>query len=81
MKTKHTPGPWKIEGQNIIGNEINGFICTWSGRKKDANLIAAAPDLLEACKHVLENLSEESEEVWEHEIAHLQYAIEKAEET
>ena len=35
--------------------------------------------LLGACKHVRDNLKQESKEVWEHEIAHLEYAIEKAE--
>jgi hypothetical protein len=47
---KHTPGPWVIKGQDIMGNEPNGFICSWSGRSADARLIAAAPDLLDACR-------------------------------
>ena len=49
---KHTPGPWIIRDQDIIGHEMNGYICTWSGRPADAKLIAAAPDLLAACKAV-----------------------------
>jgi len=44
---KHTPGHWNILGQDIFGNEENGYICTWSGNKANASLIAAAPDLLE----------------------------------
>ena len=44
--SNHTPGPWVIREQDIIGNEQNGYICTWSGRSANANLIAAAPDLL-----------------------------------
>ena len=47
---KHTSNPWLIDGQDIIGNDVNGYICTWSGRSADAKLIAAAPDLLEALK-------------------------------
>ena len=43
--SKFTPGPWKILGQNIIGNELNGFICSWSGSIANARLIAAAPEL------------------------------------
>lgn len=53
MEPKHTPKPWRVAGQNIYGNEQNGYICTWSGRLADAHLIAAAPDLLEACKDVI----------------------------
>ena len=43
----HTPKPWKIIGQWIIGNEHHGYICEWSGKKDNAYLIAAAPELLE----------------------------------
>ncbi len=45
---KRTPGPWRIEDQDIYGDDKNGYICTWSGYSVDAHLIAAAPDLLEA---------------------------------
>ena len=44
----------------------------------DINLIDAAPELLEACEHVCQNLKQESEEVWAHEISHLSFAINKA---
>ena len=40
---EHTKGPWTIKGQDIYGNEANGYICTWSGRTADAELIAQAP--------------------------------------
>lgn len=53
QEAKFTPGPWRIEGQHILGNEQNGYICTWSGRSANAHLIAAGPDLLEACKNFL----------------------------
>ena len=51
---KHTPSPWIIKGQDIIGNETNGYICSWSGRSANAKLIAAAPELLEALKELLQ---------------------------
>ncbi len=48
------------------------------GVKEYGYLIAAAPEMLAACKHVINNLKEMSEENFEHEIAHLEYAINKA---
>jgi len=44
-KPNITEGPWRIEGQNIIGNEQNGFICTWSGKRSDAQAISALPNV------------------------------------
>jgi len=58
---RRTPGPWKIKGQNIIGNEKNGFVCTWSGRKANAHLISAAPDMYEALKEALSWLNKYGE--------------------
>ena len=43
-----TKAPWIIKGQDIIGNEPNGYICTWSGKIANAQAIAALPDLIEA---------------------------------
>lgn len=65
-RPSHTPGPWRvwesqscytIEGQ---GNP-SGTIAELTGRhskttKADANLIAAAPDLLEALKRIKDNI-------------------------
>ena len=58
--TQHTPGPWKAEGwENITVNAASGITittaagsanCPLSELKANAALIAAAPDLLEACK-------------------------------
>jgi len=70
MKTKHTPGPWKINQRNSQGDiEIiapnenykdGGFIaelsCDDKNTSANARLISAAPELLEACKFVLSNL-------------------------
>ena len=47
---EHTKAKWEIKGQDIIGNEMNEYICTWSGRIANAQLIASAPELLKACK-------------------------------
>lgn len=44
----------------------------------NARLIASAPEMLIALKHIEHNLSELSEENFEHELAHVRYAISKA---
>ncbi len=54
MSGKHTKGPWEIRGQSIVGKELNGHICTWSGRTADSHLIAAAPDMLEALDRLVQ---------------------------
>ncbi len=64
--TKHTPGPWKVDADTIktTWNTVYGHpnpICRVmlqdgiAYRDANARLIAAAPELLEACK-VLENV-------------------------
>jgi hypothetical protein len=59
MNSKHTPGPWRvIQGPREIygvqrSNSGGFFLVNGLGReqeKADANLIAAAPELLEALK-------------------------------
>jgi hypothetical protein len=62
----HTPGPWNIwyKGEKDIPAIANNYantghatdICTVDGENQDANahLIAAAPELLEACEAALE---------------------------
>ena len=65
--TKHTPGPWSSNGSTITksnGLRVRVMSPTaaapeaWSDIVKtlhaDARLIAAAPELLEACKEMLE---------------------------
>ena len=58
---EHTPGPWKVVGTEIWGANVK--IASGRGaydekdrqkNKANARLIAAAPDLLEAAKGVLE---------------------------
>jgi hypothetical protein len=68
---KHTPGPWEIEGegQDVVGilamghNHFIAKLSGWATEIQDANarLIAAAPDLLEACKVALSIIEAEQE--------------------
>ena len=64
---KHTPGPWKIDENKaypvgVIQDDEMGLgiaeIGEWNSRNiANARLIAAAPDLLEACKLAFERLT------------------------
>ena len=47
----HTPGPWHIERGMVVGED--GIIVDDSPNPQDANLIAAAPELLEALRELL----------------------------
>jgi hypothetical protein len=58
---KHTPGPWFNRDNESIrcSDEDNSIVCfialshaSCATRKSDADLIAAAPDLLAACQRV-----------------------------
>ncbi len=54
--TKHTPGPWFIEelGDGYANVLADNDICIADGLTMAcARLIAAAPDLLEACEHAI----------------------------
>ena len=61
---KHTKGPWKVgTGWIYAGNKPKGArsICEipaypWGNTEANARLIAAAPELLEACQAVLTRL-------------------------
>ncbi len=97
MKTKHTPGPWKLNHSNFT-IEKEGRFASWIEIKKNgktlaeakgfhhgiqnvkckanAKLIAAAPELLEACVIALIHL--ETDEI-EKGVQHmLKLAIQKA---
>jgi hypothetical protein len=69
MKTKHTPGPWVVHCSQRFDGEHIFFIRSiddniaeipyWSEpyqnqMEANAKLIAAAPDLLKACKEVVQ---------------------------
>ena len=65
MTTKHTPGPWMIQGQwatsrgtaECIEAQGWGIIGAWIDKSNEpednARLIAAAPELLDQLKHAL----------------------------
>lgn len=64
--SKHTPGPWHISSEGIGCRHVRSVpvgtsICWTDGLSQDneddanANLIAAAPDLLEALERILED--------------------------
>lgn len=69
MEAKHTPGPWRVSADGVdVGSEdsfnpFGGCGCCGSPwltaddpevAKADARLIAAAPELLEACQAMIE---------------------------
>lgn len=72
--TKHTPGPWRVEGMlthrvkpgHIISHGLNeyrdgpaGYVCDTLGTTFwDARLIAAAPELLEALRGLVAYVDE-----------------------
>ncbi len=65
-RTQHTPGPWFDNGDGTVSTEkesiatIHGFL---TRHVANAHLIAAAPELLEACK--------EADELTHYLIGHL----------
>ena len=91
MEAKHTPGPWTVTDDGlfvIAGNDRTGapisIACSPSPhdwRKVDANLIAAAPELLGALVfnwNIIRQLRAEAKRLGLHEPS-LQEAEEKAE--
>lgn len=62
--SKHTAGPWEYRSTEGSEHELctvyikNGKAIARHVRLENAPLIAAAPDLLEACKHVLSQLQQ-----------------------
>ena len=81
----HTKGPWRIgdAGATVFGppQGLPPLIVANVRSKANAHLIAAAPDLLEAAKHLLKDL-EQDFELTANEIQSayvLRYAIAKAE--
>jgi hypothetical protein len=59
---KHTPGPWRNQNNVIVfGKDLNdpiAKICVSIYSKENARLIAAAPELLEACKAIINVLGD-----------------------
>lgn len=66
MKSKHTPGPWEYaptaghetHGQSVVYNDGLSIAIVYDG-EANARLIAAAPDLLQACKAAVVSLIED----------------------
>ena len=63
MSEKHTPGPWRLrhhkDGRTDILTGAGDFLCGWNPQTQgrmcvphasDMRLMAAAPDLLAACR-------------------------------
>lgn len=74
----HTPGPWTVGfdpvvSQQILGPDMQEFVCILPPSrdyKANANIIAAAPELLEACKELkkqIRTLRAERKEDWKQE--------------
>lgn len=82
---QHTPGPWKADkwatGWTVSAPDSHYSVCHLEGcNNADANarLIAAAPELLAACKMVVERVLE-SDQVTLEELDQVKAAIAKAE--
>lgn len=80
-ETKHTPGPWEFDGPHhniIVWSSPNNRICFMTSdgpTEANARLIAAAPDLLEALKNIVNSI-----EVHDHPAVMMAFdAIAKAE--
>jgi len=60
IQEKHTPGPWKVGGTRITVYTQDGLTIATAKRydgldaEANAQLIAAAPELLKACKSVIQ---------------------------
>ncbi len=62
--SEHTPGPWSVcdgDGKWIVETPEFGIIITAEGGNSDADLanarlVAAAPELLEACRDALRSM-------------------------
>jgi hypothetical protein len=68
--SSHTPGPWERNGNAVhkrLSKHYAECVAIVGGDNKegDANLIAAAPDLLEACKLLMEHIKEGLVSVYE----------------
>ena len=83
--TKHTPGPWAIRNGVQIRSERDQIAKVWMMRqgegKANARLIAAAPELLEALKTLVHEVSSQpgSLDAFEDEINAAVAVIVKAE--
>ena len=63
MKTKHTSGPWRKQGNIIFGKTIGESVARLYAlgsetEKANANLIVTAPELLEALKEASDYIAD-----------------------
>jgi hypothetical protein len=85
----HTPGPWTLErdrsqslsiysGMVFIGEVLHEVDEPGDQEKANASLIAAAPDLLAACRTALDSLHEDGTTDTQEALAVMRLAIAKA---
>jgi hypothetical protein len=68
MTEGHTPGPWRVHGKFIVAADGAATICQFGNYtdEPDANLIAAAPEMLlvlNAARIMLKNRDQRPEEM------------------
>jgi len=63
----HTPGPWSVDYQReqVYGSNGSTVVYELNFSKADAQLIAAAPDLLEALKDLKRQYAEHPDAFWD----------------
>jgi hypothetical protein len=83
--SKHTKGPWKTDGSGIgVYSESTGTMVAGATfpnlqvARADAQMIAAAPELLNALELVKAHLSDPECAIWRHVHAVMDAAISKA---
>ena len=81
-KSKHTPGPWVIDNDNVIYQEGTSepiaSAAPTADEKANAALIAAAPDLLAALESCSDALNTEAGGLYKARIDQARAAIAKA---
>ncbi len=86
----HTPGPWELRGSRLVTDSQGVLIAENIGAnypgtpEANARLIAAAPDLLAACKRMseaLRNAPHETQNAYQGILTDIDNAIAKAEGT
>jgi hypothetical protein len=86
MKTEHTPAPWTIQHgetrrvyliNDRAGHAIGEIVYTDTRNPSDAQLIAAAPDLLEALQWALNQIEDDLDPDHQAALNHARQLIEK----
>ena len=67
MNEKWTPGPWRVSGVEVIIPDGPFNSCAYAGTKPNANLISAAPDLVDSIDpDTLDAIADEIGEEFKH---------------